>query len=477
MSDEPTTTAASPEEPVRRRGVAMTFVVIGTILGVLAVLAIWVQRQALNTDNWTSSSSQLLENPAIRSTVSGYLVDQLYASVDVQGELRNALPPQFKGLAGPAAGGLRNVAGNVADEALQRPRVQTLWEQANRQAHQQLLKVLKGGSNTVSTNGGVVSLDLGALLSNISARTGVGGRLAGKLPPGAAKVVILKSDQLKTAQNIANAIKPLAIILTALSLLCFALAIWLGRGWRREALRASGVGFVVAGVLALVIRKFAGVQIVDALATTDAIKPSVQAAWNIETSLLANVAHAAIAYGIVGVFAAWLAGPTSWAVAVRRSLAPYLREPAYAWSGFVVVVLLLLFWGPTQALRQPLTALILIAILAFGFEVLRRQTAREFPEEDRRIATSLRAALGRVGKNGVRRGGASGDAGATASAATATGAAPTVESPTVEAPTVTVARTTIDPVERLERYADLHARGVLTDEEFAAEKQAILAAS
>jgi hypothetical protein len=33
-----------------------------------------------------------------------------------------------------------------------------------------------------------------------------------------------------------------------------------------------------------------------------------------------------------------------------------------------------------------------------------------------------------------------------------------------------------DPIERLERAAALHDRGVLTDDEFAAEKSAILAA-
>jgi hypothetical protein len=476
-TDDTVAEGTAQEEPTRRRGLAMTFIVVGTIIGFLAVFAIWVQRQALNTDNWTSTSSQLLANPAIRTAVSGFLVDQLYANVDVQGELRNALPQQFKGLAGPAAGGLRNVAGNVADEALQRPRVQALWEQANRQAHTQLLRVLKGGGSAVQTNNGVVALDLGALLSDISSRTGVGGRLAGKLPPGAAKITILKSDQLKTAQNVANALKPLAIILTVLSLGCYALAIWLGHGWRREALRAAGVGFVIAGVLALVVRRFAGSQVVDSLATTDAVRPAVQATWQIATELLVSVATAAIIYGIVAVLAAWLAGPTSWAAGLRRALSPYLREPTYAWGGFAIVVLLLLVWAPTQALRQPLTALILIVLLAFGFEVLRRQAAREFPESERRIGLDLRAALGRVGSNGVRGGGGEGSGGVAVAASGDASAATTVASPTVEAPTVPVARAAaMDPLERLEKAAALHERGVLTDDEFAAEKNAILAA-
>src|SRR5262245_5758821 len=100
MSDEPTTPDttdaatkgadasleedAAQEEPTRRPGIAMTFIVVGTIIGFLAVFAIWVQRQALNTDNFTASSTRLLEDAAIRSAVSGFLVDQLYANVDVQ---------------------------------------------------------------------------------------------------------------------------------------------------------------------------------------------------------------------------------------------------------------------------------------------------------------------------------------------------------------------------------------------------------
>ena len=44
-----------------------------------------------------------------------------------------------------------------------------------------------------------------------------------------------------------------------------------------------------------------------------------------------------------------------------------------------MIVLLLLVWGPTPATKQPVTALILIGLLALGTEMLRRQTAREFP--------------------------------------------------------------------------------------------------
>jgi hypothetical protein len=436
-----------PTSDVRRRhrGGVYALVVAATVVALLGILAIWVQRQVLDGDNWTASSSRLLENPAIRTAVSGYLVDQLYANVDVAGELRSRLPDQTKGLAGPAAGGLRSVAGNLADQALQRPRVQEAWEQANRRAHKRLMQVLDGGGSVVKTGNGEVSLDLGALLAEIDARTGIGGRLAGKIPASAANLVVLRSDQLKTAQNVASALRPLAIGLTALALLLYALAIWLANGWRRQALRAAGGGLIVAGVAALLIRRIAGDEAVSSLATTAAIRPAVAAAWDIQTSLLQSIAQAAIAYGVVAVLAAWLAGPTRSAVAVRQALAPYLRDPAWAAGGMTVVVLALLVWAPTQALRQPVTALLLIAILAGGFEVLRRQTAREFPDGERRLSAQLRMAVSRRGN------------GATA---------PVV---TVPAPA--------DPIDRLERVAALHERGVLSDDEFVAEKRAILDAA
>ena len=80
-----------------------------------AIVAIWANRQVLNTDNWTSTSTQLLENRTIRNQIAGYIVDQLYANVDVAGELRAALPERLQPLAGPAAGGLRQLADRAAN--------------------------------------------------------------------------------------------------------------------------------------------------------------------------------------------------------------------------------------------------------------------------------------------------------------------------------------------------------------------------
>jgi hypothetical protein len=381
--------ATEPQSPPGRahRRLALVLIFIASLLTLLAIFAVWANRQLLNTDNWTKTSSELIENDAIRTQVSTFLVDELYTNVDVKGELEQVFeqvlrPAGASTLAGPAAGGLRTLAEKGVDTLLGRPVPQQVWENANRRAHKRLLFVIEGGGDVLSTSGGDVTLDLSALLSQTQANLGVGGRVQQRLPEGAAQIVLFKSTQLGAAQDVVRLLKTLAIVLVALALALFALAVFLARGWRREALRACGLGLLFAGAGGLVARALAGDAVVDALATTESVRPAAEAAWSIGTSLLKEVATATLIYGIVIVFAAWLAGPTAWAVGARRGLAPYLREPRFAWGGFAVIVLILVAWAPTPAFRLVIPAVILIGLLAVGVEALRRQTMREFPDAD-----------------------------------------------------------------------------------------------
>jgi len=426
----------------RRRLLPLTLITLGSVLAFLAIFAVWANRQMLDTDNWTETSSELLQDDEVRAQLSNFLVDELYDNVDVQAELERAAPPRLEGLAGQAAGALRPLAVRGVDELLARPRAQAAWEQANRRAHKRLLQVVEdGGGASVSTAGGNVTLNLAQLLTSISEQLGVGRRVVDQLPANAAQLTVLKSDELELAQDAVRYLKALAIVLVVLSLGLLAVGVYLARGWRREALRACGLGLIAAGAAALIARSLAGGAVVG-LAKTAAVEPALANTWSISTSLLVEAATATLMYGIVIVFAAWLAGPTAWATATRRGLAPFLREPRFAYGGLGVIVLLLLAWGPTPALRKPLPALFLIALLALGVEALRRQTRREFPQASRAAAlSSMRGRLSAMGSGTGRPGTTNGR----------------------------------DQLSELERLAALHERGVLDDAEFESQKARVLA--
>jgi hypothetical protein len=370
----------APSPRPRRRGVAIVLIVVASVLAFATLFAVWIDRQVLNTDNWTASSSQMLDDPAIRDRTAEYLTDQLYENVDVAGEIRAALPPRAQFLAEPAAGLLRDRVELRASEALVRPEVQALWEKANRAAHQTMLQVLDGGGPLVSTEGGTVVLDVKALLADLEQRSGLGGRAAAALPEGAAQITILQSDQLAVAQDVANVLDGLPIVLGALSFALLGAALLVAPGYRRRAVRGYGAGLVVAGAGALAVASWAGDVIVDSLARTATAEPAVRGVWDIYDTLLAEAATATIGYGLVLIAGAWLAGPSRSAVATRRALAPYLREPAVAYGALAALVLVVIvWWAPTPAMHNPVTAVLLAGLLALGLAGLRRQTAREVP--------------------------------------------------------------------------------------------------
>jgi hypothetical protein len=462
-----------------RRRTVKALVALGSVLAFLSVFAIWVERQGLNTNDWVSTSGRLLENSTIRQALANYLVDQLYENVDVQKELKEILPGETKQFSGPLSGGLRQVAGDGAERVLETSTAQNLWEKANRSTHEQLVEVLEEKGDTVSTENGEVKLNLGAMLTNLADQVGVGSTLAEKLPPDAAQIRILRSDQLKTAQNITTAVKGLALILSILTFLCFAGAIYLARGGRWVTVLSCGIGLIAAGFAAIVARHVAGGIVVGQLVTEDSIKPAANAAWTIGTSLMISIATTLIVVGALFAVAGWLASPTGAARSVRRFFAPALRDwLPWVYTGLAIIVCLYFLSAPTQGLRSFLTTLIVAGMAAFGIHELRKQTAEEFPDATyadyfgrtrERVVGAVREAniperAAKLRLPEVRRPQAPGS-----------GEAPGGEPPTAEAPTTAMPVDAEDArLARLERLASLKEKGVLTDEEFAAEKARLL---
>jgi hypothetical protein len=424
---------------------ATALIVLGAIVTLLAIFSIWANRQALNTDNWVDTSGRLLENEKVDEALGNYLALQLSSHDNLKTTLEAELPEKLKPLGAAVATGLVQVAPQIAERALQNPNVQELWRDANRLAHERLLKVLDGGGSAVSTENGEVTLELGPLVEKVGKEIGVGVGVAEKLPPAAGRLVILKSDQLSAAQTGAHLIRELPIVLTLLALLLYGLAVWLaGTGNRRRALRSVGVGFLVAGVLVLIGRKVGGDVLVDAVVKNPTAKPAVHDAWGIATSLLKTIAASSVAFGVIVFLAAWLAGPTGVATGLRREAAPYVRDHRWAaYATAAIVFLILIAWQPVAAFGKPLGMLVLAILLAVGTEVLRRQILREFPEGEGggRVAALREHAGDLMGGRGK-------------------------DDPAPDQATERVAD--------LERLAALHRDGSLDDEEFAAAKADVL---
>jgi hypothetical protein len=442
-------------------------IVLGSLLAFLSVFAIWTERQALDTGEWVNTSGRLIENSKIREAISNYIVEQLYENVDVEKEVGQKLPKDLKELAGPISGGVRQFAGSGAEKVLESSTAQELWKSANRTTHEQLLEVLEEKEGTLSTEEGKVSLDLGSLATNIASQVGISANLE-----GAGQITILRSDQLKTAQDIVVAIKGLALVLSLLTFLCFGFAIYLSRESRWVTVLYCGIGLIASGFAVIVFRQIAGGIVVGQLVSEDSVKPAAEAAWSIGTSLMTSIATTVIIIGVLFGIAGWLASPTGSARSTRRALAPILREyPAYVYAGLAIIVGIYFLSAPTQNLRSFLTTLVIAGLAAFGVHELRKQAGEEFPDasygdvvgrtKDKVVGAvkdanlAERASKLRLPEMRKTNGGGAG-----------------------EAPTTTMPTDQEDVrLARLERLASMHEKGILTDEEFAVEKQRVLGGS
>ena len=359
---------------------------VATILLFVSSLTVWSKRQLLDDEAWANSSTQLLANDEVRGAIAQKLSDGLFERVDVEAQLRERLPPRAQGAAPALAAALRNTVGPAAaNRFLQRPRVQTLWQNLNKRAHAAVLRVLEGkdlGPNgNISTANGVVTLDLRPAITRLATRLGLEDKLKANADPTAGQIVLMKSDQLGAAQTAVKILKALSSLLLIAVFALYALAIYLARGRRRLLLGATGASLVFVGLLIASLRRFVGRAIVDSLVKTAANKHPVSVIWGIETSVLRDIGILLVVYGALVLIATALAGPNRPAHAFRQWLAPIFRHhPVAVWATGIGVFLLLIAVGPTAGNRQLVGLAILAVTTAIAIEALRRQTLREFPE-------------------------------------------------------------------------------------------------
>jgi hypothetical protein len=429
--------------------------VLASILAFLAIFTSWVDRQALDTNEWVSTSDKLLEDEAISDAVATYAVDQLYANVDVTAVIKQRLPPDLQPFSAPASAGIRQFATQAAQQAIESPRVQQAWSDANQIAHRQLVSILKGNNEAVSSQNGKVVLNLRPLVLQLADRIGLKKQLNERLPPDVGQLEVADSKDLDTARTVVKIIVGLAWLFTFGSVALFGLAAYLAKGRRWMVVLGYGLGLIAAGLAAIAVRSALKGLFVDSLSNTEAANVPAQHAWDIGTSLLQSIATTVVIYGALFVIAAFLASPARSAIGIRRALTPTLRDrPGLVWTVFAAVALIALIVWPPAGTRQLVLSLLLIALAGFGLEALKRKTEREFPgakKGDWMLAMRQRA----------RR--ASAETGRRISSA-------------MRDLTTDEQHPDDEKLNRIERLGELKERGLLTAAEFREEKKKILSA-
>ena len=318
--------AAQTEPPETRHRITIrVLVILATLLAFLAIFTSWIDRQALDTNHWVNTSGRLLEDKEISDALATSPSISSTRNVDVAANLKKRLPPDLQPVASPAAAGIREFATKAAQQAFQSPRVQQLWQDANRVAHTELVSILEDKHAAVSSQNGKVVLDLRPIVFQLADRIGLKkqakqaihtGEEKGVLKPNFAQLQVADSQQLDTARTVVKLIQGLAWFFMIGTIALFVVAAYLARGRRWVVVLGYGLGLIASGLAAMAIRAALKGVFVDSLAKTEAANVPAQHAWDIGTSLSCRAARQAAWSS--SVCSSWLP-PSSPPLPTRRS--------------------------------------------------------------------------------------------------------------------------------------------------------------
>lgn len=365
----------------RRLLVARALVVLAAILAIPAAFAGYVRWQALDTSTFRDTARELIADDVVRDQIAAGLVDALYTNVDVAASLQVRLPPEQQQLAEPIAAGFRTVADRLAQQALDRPRVEELWVNALAGGQERLLRVLEDEGTALQTEDGSVVLNLRPLVVALGERVGIVEDIESRLPPDAGQITIMEAGKLETAQDLTNLLRVIGNWFWLVPVLLFAAGVGLAKGRRRLELRAVAISAIVIGVVLFTIRSVAGRLTLDALVQTETARPAADQVWSILTALLADTAWTLIGIGVIALAGVWLAGESSTGRATRRALAPVLGRRSLAFGTAGTLFLIVLWWSPTAQTERAPQMLVAAILLAIAVEALHRATVRDFPDE------------------------------------------------------------------------------------------------
>lgn len=380
--DQPTPSA---RRGGRLKGVgAGVLVVVATVLLIVAALAVWIDRVALDTSTWTNTSTKLLTDPAITTPLSVFIANQVDARLQVEEQVAAALPPRAAPLAPTIAAAVDDVVQRTAERVLVTPRTESIWSNIMSGAHREAIAVIEEDL-AASQPDGSVTIDLAPLIAETAAEVGLPAERLAALPPDAGKITILPGDRLDTVRKVARLLEVTATWLALICFLLYAAAILLAANRRRQLLWV-GAGLIVAAIVLAAARAGLGGYLPGTIAETTEGESVVRAAWQIVSEPLGDAILTIFVLGLLTAVASWLGGDGARATRVRAFVGPWIADPRYAYGGLAVVILALIAWGPVPATRNPLAVVVIGATAVLGLELLRRQVQREGVTAERPVA-------------------------------------------------------------------------------------------
>jgi hypothetical protein len=394
---------------------ACAILLVAALLGTLAVVAVYVRSEVLDTNTYVETVTPLAEDPAVQSAVAARLADELITRSDVAGlaeeaarqlEARGA-PPRLSDLVSPLISGLRSFLTGRIQALLATERFQEAWINVNRLGHEQLITVLTGGQGeVVQSQGTTVTVDLGELLSLAKQQlVAEGFTIVSRVPDVSIPYTLVESAQLPKIRTYTRLLNAAGTWLPWVALALLLAGVLVAPNRRRGVI----VGATMLGLTSALLLFFlneARAYYLDRLPSTVRSPQAVAVVYDTITRFLIAALQTLVLAMVIIVIGALVAGPSRPAVLLRRGLNKGLdaastalsragawvmatsRALAAAYHPIQVAIVLIALIGLIIAVRPSIGAVLWVTVVVLFalalLEVFVRARSHQHATVDRR---------------------------------------------------------------------------------------------
>ncbi|MFF5312933.1 hypothetical protein [Streptomyces massasporeus] len=315
-----------------RYAAASVLLLLAFLLAPLAVVAAWVDSEVSDTDRYVQTVAPIATEPSVQNTVTDRLTKRVVDNVDVaaftaalgQTLQREGAPPRVvegtEALTGPLTSALNSAVRDIVHKVVTSDQFAEVWDDANRQAHAAVVKVLTGeGSSAIQAGDDSIDLNLGTVIDNVKQRlVAAGFDQASKIPDVDKTITLFETDKLNEAQDAMRLLNVLGTWLPVLVLVLAALAVWSAPA-HRVALMSTAIGVGVMMIVLLVGLAVMRQVYLDSVPTTALPQDTAADIYDTFLRFLKNSTVTVLVIAVITALAAYLYGPGRGARWVRRT--------------------------------------------------------------------------------------------------------------------------------------------------------------
>ena len=302
-----------PRKPINWRMMASrAFIVLGLLVLIPAGVVLWLQRTVIKPDRYLETVGPVIHQPAVQQAIQKTATDQLFAHVDVNQLVTQALPQQAQFLAGPIASQVKTYTNNAIATIVASPQFASVWLQVNQQAQAAFIHIAKNSSGSpdidISRVYGVISQQLQSTPLAILANR--------PLPAGIGDIQVATVPALQHIPHYVEVLETWRWLLLGLVAGCLGLGVGLSHQ-RRRTMTQLGIGVIITGILTLALVRIGRSTMLDPI-TDPTYHAAAVAIWHtILHSLILQVILTAIIGAVISAVSWWL-GPGRAAAGLRN---------------------------------------------------------------------------------------------------------------------------------------------------------------